>query len=166
MTTAIVTNPLHALHDEPSHVEQAARLQAIEAVLDSTGLRADLVELAAHEVSEAQILAVHQPQLLEIVRSTASRGPSWIGMDTYTTPGSWDTARMAAGAAVRATEAVLAGQVSNAFALIRPPGHHATPMQPMGFCLLNNIAIAARHAQEVLGAERVAIVDFDVHHGN
>jgi len=166
MTTAIVTNPLHALHDEPSHEEQAARLRAIEAALDASGLRADLLELEAQEASEAQILAVHQPLLLEIVRSTASRGPSWIGMDTYTTPGSWDAARLAAGAAVRATEAVIAGHVSNAFALIRPPGHHATPSQPMGFCLLNNIAIAARYALDGLGAERVAIVDFDVHHGN
>jgi acetoin utilization deacetylase AcuC-like enzyme len=166
MTTAIITNPLHTLHDEPSHEEQAARLQAIEAAIDASGLRADLVELAAVEVTEAQILAVHQPMLLEIVRATARHGPSWIGMDTYTTPGSWDAARMAAGAALRATQAVVAGQVSNAFALIRPPGHHATPSQPMGFCLLNNIAIAARHATNVLGVERVAIVDFDVHHGN
>jgi acetoin utilization deacetylase AcuC-like enzyme len=166
MTTAITTNPLHVLHDEPSHVECATRMEAIEAALDNSGLRSELVELAAHQVSEAQILAVHQLRLLEIVRSTASRGPSWIGMDTYTTPGSWEAAQMAAGAAVQATAAVVGGQVSNAFALIRPPGHHATPSQPMGFCLLNNIAIAARHALDVLGVERVAIVDFDVHHGN
>src|SRR3712207_930681 len=87
-------------------------------------------------------------------------------MDTYTTPGSWDVARISAGAALRATQAVVAGQASNAFALIRPPGHHATPTQPMGFCLLNNIAIAARHATQNLGVRRVAIVDYDVHHGN
>ncbi|HEU5097548.1 MAG TPA: histone deacetylase [Roseiflexaceae bacterium] len=166
MTTAIVTNPLHALHDEPSHEEQAARLQAIDAAIDASGLRADMLELAATEVREGQILAVHQPMLLEIIRATARHGPSWIGMDTYTTPGSWDAARMAAGAALHATQAVLAGQASNAFALIRPPGHHATPSQPMGFCLLNNIAIAARHATDALGVARVAIVDFDVHHGN
>jgi acetoin utilization deacetylase AcuC-like enzyme len=89
-----------------------------------------------------------------------------LGADTYIMPGSWEAARMAAGAAATAVEAVLTGQVSNAFALIRPPGHHATPSQPMGFCLLNNIAIAARHALDALGVERVAIVDFDVHHGN
>jgi acetoin utilization deacetylase AcuC-like enzyme len=166
MTTAIITNPLHTRHDEPSHEEQAARLLGIEAAIDKSGLRPDLVELAAQPASEAQILALHQRRLLEIVRSTASRAPSWIGMDTYTTPGSWEAARMAAGAATIATEAVAGGQVSNAFALIRPPGHHATPSQPMGFCLLNNIAIAARHALDVLGVERLAIVDFDVHHGN
>jgi len=166
MTTAIINNPLQAMHDEPSHVECAARMDAIMAALDQSGLRADLVELAAVPVSEAQILAVHERRLLEFVRAVASRGPHWLGADTYIMPGSWDAARMAAGAAVTAVEAVVSGQVSNAFVLARPPGHHATPAQPMGFCLLNNIAIAARHALDSLGVERVAIVDFDVHHGN
>jgi acetoin utilization deacetylase AcuC-like enzyme len=125
-----------------------------------------LVELAAQPATEAQILAVHERRLLEFVRSAASRGPQWLSPDTYILPASWEAACMAAGAAAAAVEAVVAGQVSNAFALIRPPGHHATPSQPMGFCLLNNIAIAARHALDSLGIERVAIVDFDVHHGN
>lgn len=166
MTTAIIYNPLQATHDEPSHVECAARMDAIMAALDKSGLHADLVELAAQPASEAQILAVHERRLMEIVRAAASRGPQWLGAETYIMPGSWDAARMAAGAAATAVEAVLIGRVSNAFALIRPPGHHATPSQPMGFCLLNNIAIAARHALDTLGVERVAIVDFDVHHGN
>ncbi|MEP7191187.1 MAG: histone deacetylase [Roseiflexaceae bacterium] len=166
MTTAIINNPLQAAHDEPSHVEHAARMDAITAALDMSGLRADLVELAAQPASEAQLLAVHERRMLEFVRAAASRGPQWLGADTYIVPGSWDAARMAAGAAVTAVEAVVGGQAANAFALIRPPGHHATPSQPMGFCLLNNIAIAARHALDALGFERVAIVDFDVHHGN
>jgi acetoin utilization deacetylase AcuC-like enzyme len=166
MTTAIINNPLQATHDEPSHVECAGRMDAIMAALDKSGLRADLVELAAQPASEAQILAVHERRLIEFVRAAASRGPQWLGADTYIMPRSWETARMAAGAATTAVEAVLTGQVANAFALIRPPGHHATPSQPMGFCLLNNIAIAARHALDTLRVERVAIVDFDVHHGN
>jgi len=166
MTTAIINNPLQAAHDQPSHVERTARMDAIVAALDTSGLRADLAELAPQPASEAQILAVHQPRMLEFVRVAASRGPQWLGADTYIMPGSWDAARMAAGAAVMAVEAVVSGQVSNAFALIRPPGHHATPSQPMGFCLLNTIAIAARHALDSLEIERVAIVDFDVHHGN
>src|SRR5689334_19361530 len=166
MTTAIITNPLHAAHDEPSHVEVAARLNAIAAALDKSGLRADLPELAAQPIGEAQILAVHERRLMEFVRASVNRAPHWLGADTYLTPGSWEAARLGAGAAAKAVEAVVAGQVSNAFALIRPPGHHATPSQPMGFCLLNNIAIAARHALDALGVERVAIVDFDVHHGN
>ena len=166
MTTAIINNPLQATHNEPSHPECAIRMNAIAAVLDASGLRADLVELTAQPASEAQILAVHERRLMEFVRAAARRGPQWLGADTYIMPGSWEAARMAAGAAATAVEAVLSGQVSNAFALIRPPGHHATPSQPMGFCLLNNIAIAARHALDTLGVERVAIVDFDVHHGN
>src|SRR5438093_2375508 len=99
MTTAIITNPRHAPHDEPSHIERAVRLQTIEAALDASGLRADLVELAARPASEAQILAVHQPRMLEKVRWTASQELLWLGLDTYTTAGSWEAAQLAAGAA-------------------------------------------------------------------
>ncbi len=166
MTTAIITSPVQAAHDEPSHVERAARLRAFEAALDASGLRRDLVDLAPQPAADQQILAVHQPRLLQVLRWSAGQDNVWLDMDTYTTRGSWDAARLAAGAAVTAVEAVVAGRVTNAFALIRPPGHHATPAQPMGFCLLNNIAIAARHAVATLGLDRVAIVDYDVHHGN
>jgi acetoin utilization deacetylase AcuC-like enzyme len=166
MTTAIITNPLHAAHDEPRHVEQAARLAAIEAALDTSGLRADLVELAPRPADEQQILAVHEPRLLAAVRSTAAHPRAWLDPDTYTTALSYQAALLAAGAAVQAVGAVVGGRASNAFALVRPPGHHATPLRPMGFCLFNNIAVAARHALGALGLERVAIVDYDVHHGN
>jgi acetoin utilization deacetylase AcuC-like enzyme len=166
MTTAIITNPKHAAHDEPRHVEQAARLAAIEAALDESGLRAALMELTPKPASERQILAVHEPRLLAALQSTASHARAWIDQDTYTTSGSYAAALLAAGAAVGAVEAVVAGQARNAFALVRPPGHHATPYRPMGFCLFNNIAIAARHALAGLGLQRVAIVDYDVHHGN
>src|SRR5262245_23307290 len=166
MTTAIITNPRHAAHDEPRHVEQAARLAAIEAALDASGLRADLVELAPQAATEQQILAVHEPRLLAAVRSTTAYARARLDADTYTTAGSYDAALWAAGAAVRAVEAVVSGEAANAFALVRPPGHHATPTRPMGFCLFNNIAIAARHALDSLGLQRVAIVDYDVHHGN
>jgi acetoin utilization deacetylase AcuC-like enzyme len=166
MTTAITTNPNQATHDEPRHVEQAARLAAIMAALDTSNLRPDLVELASQPASEQQILAVHEPHLLAIVRSTTAHARAQLDADTYTTAGSYEAALLAAGAAVRAVEAVVSGEVSNAFALVRPPGHHATPSRSMGFCLFNNIAIAARYALDVLGLERVAIVDYDVHHGN
>jgi acetoin utilization deacetylase AcuC-like enzyme len=166
MTTAITANPGHTMHDEPGHVEQATRLDAIDAALNMSGLRPDLIELASRPASEKQVLAVHEPRMIEIVRSTAAYARTWLDQDTYTTAGSWDAALLAAGAAAQAVEAVVAEQVTNAFALVRPPGHHATPTRPMGFCLLNNIAIAARHALDTLGLERVAIVDYDVHHGN
>jgi acetoin utilization deacetylase AcuC-like enzyme len=166
MTTAISTNPLHANHDEPRHVEQAARLDAIDAALDASGLRAELIELATQPASEQQILAVHEPQLLSALRSTAAHPHAWLDADTYTTAGSYEAALLTAGAAIQAVQAVVGEQADNAFALVRPPGHHATPRRPMGFCLFNNVAIAARHALGTLGLERVAIVDYDVHHGN
>ncbi|SRR6266545_1189030 len=166
MPTAITFNPLHEPHDETSHVERATRLQAITAALDASGLRSALLEIVARPASDAQILAVHEPRLLEMIRWTATQDDVWLGMDTYTTRATYEAARMAAGAAIAAVEAVLDGRADNAFALIRPPGHHATPSQPMGFCLFNNIAIAARHAMMTFSIERVAIVDYDVHHGN
>jgi acetoin utilization deacetylase AcuC-like enzyme len=166
MPTAIITNPRHAAHDEPRHVEQAARLAAIQAALDASGLRGDLLELAPQPANEQQILAVHEPRLLAAVRATAAHERAQLDADTYTTAGSYEAALLAAGAAVQAVEAVVGGRATNAFALVRPPGHHATPYRPMGFCLFNNIAIAARHALDMLGLDRVAIVDYDVHHGN
>jgi acetoin utilization deacetylase AcuC-like enzyme len=166
MTTAITTNPRHAAHDEPRHVEHAARLTAVEAAIDASGLRADLLELTSGPATEQQILAVHEPRLLAAVRSTMAHERAWLDADTYTTADSYEVARLAAGAAVQAVEAIVSGQATNAFALVRPPGHHATPYRPMGFCLFNNIAIAARHALDKLGLQRVAIVDYDVHHGN
>jgi acetoin utilization deacetylase AcuC-like enzyme len=166
MTTAIATNPRQADHDEPRHVEQAARLAAIEAAVDAGGLRDDVVQLEPRPASERQILSVHDPRLLTALRSTAAYPRAWIDQDTYTSSGSYDAALWAAGAAVAAVDAVAGRRANNAFALVRPPGHHATPSRPMGFCLLNNIAIAARHALDTHRLERVAIVDYDVHHGN
>lgn len=166
MTTAIVFSPVQAAHNEPRHVEQASRMAAVSAALDASGLRPDLIELPPLAAAEEHIRAVHQPAMIELVRWTATQTGLWLDQDTYTTLGSWDAARYAAGGAIQATEAVASGQASNAFALVRPPGHHATPARPMGFCLFNNVAVAARHALETLGLARVAIVDYDVHHGN
>jgi len=166
MATAIITNPAHGAHDHAEHVEQAARLRAIEQAIDASGLRPALLEIAPQPASMAQILAVHHPRVLESLRAATQRGGGWFDQDTYCTAGSLDAALLAAGAAVRAVEAVELGQAANAFAIVRPPGHHATPDRPMGFCLFNNVAIAARHATMALGVERVAIVDYDVHHGN
>jgi acetoin utilization deacetylase AcuC-like enzyme len=166
MRTAIVSTPRHAAHDDSEHVEQAARLDAINVALDGSGLRPDLLELVSQEASIAQILATHAPLVVETIRLAAAQGGGWLDQDTYICPGSLDAALLAAGAAVQAVEAVVGGRASNAFALVRPPGHHATPFRPMGFCLFNNVAVAAHHALSVLGVERLAIVDYDVHHGN
>src|SRR5919205_1224728 len=127
MATAIVTTPQQAAHDDPEHVEQAARLDAINSALDASGLRPDLIELAAQPASVAQILAAHAPHVIETIRRASVQGGGWLDQDTYTCAGSLDAALLAAGAAVQAVEAVVTERVSNAFALVRPPGHHATP---------------------------------------
>lgn len=166
MTTALLRSNLHQQHDEPRHVEQAARLVAIERAIDAAGLNGQLVEITPRPAREAQIRAVHGARMIETLQYISYEGEAWLDSDTYVMLGSWDAAAMAAGAAIDAVDAVCSKQVNNAFALVRPPGHHATPSQSMGFCLLNNVAIAARYAITQLGLERVAIVDYDVHHGN
>ena len=151
------------------HPESPARLQAIEdqlilARLDGLFERreAPLAELPA-------ILRNHTPGALALVRDHTPKheGETYpLDADTMLCAHSYQAALRAAGAALAATDAVLAGSVANAFCAIRPPGHHARPSEPMGFCLFNNVAIAARHALDGHGLERVAIIDFDVHHGN
>lgn len=166
MTTAIVTTPYHEPHDDPTHVEIAARLKAIHRAIEQSGLLHQVMRLDSRLATEEQIRAVHAPRMVEQLHWASSEGGMWLNIDTYTTYGSWDAALAAAGATIQAVEAVVQRRVANAFALVRPPGHHATPDQSMGFCMFNNVAVAARYALDVLGIERVAIVDFDVHHGN
>src|SRR5512145_2741590 len=137
MPTAITTNPRHIHHDEIRHVERAARLSAIEAAITTSGLRTDLIAIASRPASEEEVLAVHQPRMIEMLRWAAFQDGLWLDHDTYTNSTSWEIALMGAGAALKAVEAVVLGHATNAFALVRPPGHHATPAQPMGFCLLN-----------------------------
>ncbi len=164
--TVILTDPIFDAHTWHGHVEQAARLEAIRAAIDASGLRAELHQLGPRPVDEAALLAVHTPHLLRIIRQLASYGGGQIDSDTYVTADSWEAAVRAAGCAVGAVEAVISGRAPNAFALVRPPGHHATPNRAMGFCLINNVAVAARYALDHAGYQRVAIVDYDVHHGN
>ncbi|HOG48815.1 MAG TPA: histone deacetylase, partial [Anaerolineae bacterium] len=122
--------------------------------------------IAAADVPRPALEAVHQAGYVERVRRGAEAGGGWLDADTYLSPGSYRAALRAAGGVCAAVHAVLQGQVENAFALVRPPGHHALAGHGMGFCLFNNVAIAARDAQRRGGLERVLIVDFDVHHGN
>jgi acetoin utilization deacetylase AcuC-like enzyme len=153
------------------HPECPQRLDAINDHLRATGLDVALdmrdappVDLADVERAHTHGYVAELKHLLEAVR--ASGQPRAIDPDTVAGPATWDAVLRAAGAAVAATDAVLDRDVQTAFCAVRPPGHHATRDQAMGFCFFNNVAIAARHALDVRGLSRVAIVDFDVHHGN
>jgi acetoin utilization deacetylase AcuC-like enzyme len=164
MSTLVLTDPKFLDHDPgPDHAESPARLDAIMSELGRAPLAGVTIE-SPRAATDAEIEAVHsagyRAKLAELDGQYADLDP-----DTALSPGSWQAATLAAGAAVGAVEAVLNGQAENAFALVRPPGHHARPNRAMGFCLLNNAAIAAQAARRA-GAERVLIVDWDVHHGN
>lgn len=166
MSIALLTSPHYLDHDFQGHPENAARLKAIEAALDRSGLKERLIQLSPKPATTEQITAVHTSEYVEALERSMMQAPGYVDMaPTYIVPESFDTAVLAAGGAIRAVDAVLDGEANAAFALIRPPGHHAVPDGAMGFCLFNNIAIAARHAQ-TRGIARVLIVDFDVHHGN
>jgi acetoin utilization deacetylase AcuC-like enzyme len=153
-------------HDTGQHPERIARLQAIAQVLQRDGLTAEAPFRAAPPASVEQITRVHSVGYVATIERIARGGGGQLDADTLASPGSYRAATRAAGNAVAAAAAVARGEARRAFALGRPPGHHARPGQAMGFCLFNNVAIAARELQAGLGLERVAIVDVDVHHGN
>jgi acetoin utilization deacetylase AcuC-like enzyme len=166
MTTAYITDTRSAVHTLRGHSEHAGRLTAIHEALDSRGVSERMVRLKADGVTPEQILAVHTEEYLELLNWTTTQRGVQLGPDTYVLPESFDVARIAAGGAVRGVDAVMRGETDNALVVMRPPGHHATHEMGMGFCLLANVSIAARHARQVHGADRIMIVDYDVHHGN
>jgi len=169
MSTAIYSHPDCRRHEMGDwHPECPARLQAIADQLINAHID-DLLEHREAPLAEVDSIARnHTANAIAIVRDNlpASGGYYPIDGDTSLNTHSWDAARRAAGAAIAATDAVIDREIDNAFCAVRPPGHHARPTEPMGFCLFNNVAIAVKHALDVRGLERVAVVDFDVHHGN
>jgi acetoin utilization deacetylase AcuC-like enzyme len=169
MSTVIYSHPDCARHEMGEwHPESPARLQAISDQLILARLDGWIEQREAPLAQLADIARNHSAAAIALVRDHLPGSGQYrpLDDDTLLNAHSWDAARRAAGAAVAATDAVLDGEFDNAFCAIRPPGHHARPSMPMGFCLFNNVAIAARHALDVRGLERIAIVDFDVHHGN
>ena len=167
MTTILYTHDA-CVHHEPGkmHPEHPARLAAIWKALEAPTFD-KLDRREAPLASVEQIARVHPERYVAaILEAVPKTGMAAIDGDTFLSPGSGEAALRGAGAAVAATDAVLGGEAANAFCATRPPGHHAEPEQAMGFCFFNNVAIAARHAQEVHGLKRVAVMDFDVHHGN
>jgi len=167
MTTALFSHPKFRLHDNGAqHPERPMRLKAVEEKLKVDALWEKLRHPEFEAASETHLAYCHTPELIAQIKNLAQTGGGQIDADTRVTPFSFDVARLAVGAAMSAVDGVLGGQYDNAFVASRPPGHHAESTRAMGFCLFNSIAIAARHAQKKHGLERVAIVDFDVHHGN
>ena len=174
-TTALVSHPACALHDTGwGHPEHQGRLPAIVKALyrETPDLQAHVLQAEGGEATREDLLRVHTPAHIDTVRAAVERAeargqPLEMTMDTVVSGASWDAATAAAGAAITATRLVLSDDgPSTAFALTRPPGHHATASRAMGFCLFNNAAVAARWAQANGGVERVLILDWDVHHGN
>jgi acetoin utilization deacetylase AcuC-like enzyme len=164
MATALITHPDCLGHITPTgHAEQVARLDAVLGALEGIPLERFSAPLAA----ESDILRVHPKAHIDTLKRRAPEsGIATLDPDTFMSTGSLAAAYRAAGAVIKAVDLVLGGTVQNAFAAIRPPGHHAERETPMGFCLFGNIAIGAMHALDHHGCKRVAIVDFDVHHGN
>ncbi len=155
----------HEAHFSPGHPERPERIEVIRAALQEAGLWQQFNFLEPVEVDQHVLEAVHEPAYLALLQEACRRGLP-LDSDTYTTPASWDLALRSAGGAIAVARAVWGGEASTGFALNRPPGHHATRRRGMGFCLLNNIALAVEDLIQHQGAERLAIVDLDLHHGN
>jgi acetoin utilization deacetylase AcuC-like enzyme len=162
----MVCHPVYLEHDTGQHPENASRLEHILALLERSGVKEQLVQIPAQPASMDDLLSVHSAAHVSQMESAARSGGGWLDADTVMSSRSHEAALYAAGGLLQAAEAVLRGDVHSAFALVRPPGHHATRSDAGGFCLFNNIAVAARHAVRKHGLSRVFIADFDVHHGN
>ena len=166
--TGLVIDPAFRLHDTGlGHPESPRRLEAIEAELARRGLLQRCRLIPARPAVDRELRRCHTARYLQTVRREVAYGAAQLSTgDTTIGEHSEDAARLAAGGTLAAVDGVLAGRVNHAFAVVRPPGHHAEADRGMGFCIFNNVALAARHAQAVHGLERVLIVDWDLHHGN
>ena len=164
--TLLYTSPIFLEHDTGRHPECAERLRAITRQLEASGLAAACQAVTWQPATEDELRLVHGADYPEVIRVSSLRGGGRIEVDTVVSVRSFDAAALAAGAVVDAVRRVVAGPERAALCLVRPPGHHALPSGPMGFCLFNNVAIGARLAVRELGLNRVLIVDWDVHHGN
>jgi len=166
--TGLVADPIFCRHDPGiGHPEAPARYGAVVGALEDAGLLEQLVKIEGRKATREDLGRCHTSDYLSIAEHEILSGASELYTgDTSVCEESWDVALLAAGSVLAAVDAVIKRRVANAFCVVRPPGHHATPNRGMGFCILNNVAIAARYAQAVHRIKRVLIVDWDVHHGN
>lgn len=167
MTTLLITHPATLQHATPTgHPERADRIRAVEQVLEAERF-AGLVRSTAERGTLDLVTLCHPREFAEaVIAASPASGLVQFDADTLMSPGTVDAVLHGVGAAAQAVDEVMQGKAANAFCAMRPPGHHAESTKAMGFCFFNNAAIAARHAQKAHGAERVAVVDWDVHHGN
>jgi acetoin utilization deacetylase AcuC-like enzyme len=158
-------HPSSLQHDTGPHPEQPARITAIQSELETLGW-VGYARVSSPPAARSALTAVHPELYVETIESVSARGGGQLDLDTVMSVGSYDAALHAAGGAVRLAEMLIAGEAPTGFSAHRPPGHHATRTRAMGFCLFNNIAVAAQYALDSLGLDRVLILDWDVHHGN
>ena len=166
LLTGIVYDQIFLKHDLPGHPENAKRLEAALAGLKENNLIEKLNQVKSRKADMEEIIFCHTKEYVEHIKKFCERGGGYLDPDTYTNEHSFNAAAVAVGSSIDLTKAVIKGELKNGFALLRPPGHHALNNRSMGFCLFGNISIAAKAALNQQGIERVAIVDFDVHHGN
>jgi acetoin utilization deacetylase AcuC-like enzyme len=161
-----VYDPIFLEHEMGTHPENGNRMTATMSLLEESGLLGTLQRIPVRTATPDELSLVHDPRYIEGVLRVAREGGGWVDPDTQITPRSYDVAANVVGGTLNALDSVMQGEASSAYCLVRPPGHHASPVQAMGFCLFNHVAIAAAAAIQTHGLERVAIVDYDVHHGN
>jgi acetoin utilization deacetylase AcuC-like enzyme len=166
MKAGLVYDPIYLEHDTGDHVENARRLVTALSYLKETGIKEKLTCLPPRPALLGELEMIHAPEYISYVKSKAEKGGGWLDPDTVMSPRSYEAALYAAGGLLVAVEEVMKGEVDNAFALVRPPGHHAIYDRAMGFCIFNNMAVAAKFALSRFNLSRILIVDFDVHHGN
>jgi len=166
MKAGLVYDPIYLEHDTGDHVENSQRLVAAMSYLKETGIEEKLTCLSSRPALLEELEVIHTTEYIYYVKGKAERGGGWLDPDTVMSPKSYEAALHAAGGLMVAVEAVMKGEVDNAFALVRPPGHHALHDQAKGFCIFNNMAIAAKFALSKFSLNRILIADFDVHHGN
>ena len=169
MRTALVADPIFREHlaGHSGHPERPERYDAVVRSLEKSGLIRDLTTIASRSATEDELRLCHTLEYLRIARRDIESGVPYLSTgDTDIGPKSWEAAACAVGGVLSAVDAVITGAAQNAFCAVRPPGHHANAARGMGFCLFNNVALAAEFAIRELGARRVCVLDWDVHHGN
>lgn len=165
--SAVVWDHIFTLHEMGrSHPESPNRLLAIKTMLDGDGVGREVTRLEVRAATEEEISLIHDENYIKRIAATSGKDPVFLDLDTSTNAHTWEAASKASGSLIRCVEEICDGRISNAFAFVRPPGHHAERGRAMGFCIFNNIAIAAEWLIKIKGLQRVAIIDFDVHHCN